>query len=66
MFTALVTFFKPEPESEIDLMEANRALRERAIHIFRHPYAAPTRAPMEPKSMPLLKNKPVRREAFII
>jgi hypothetical protein len=66
MFTALANYFKSEPEIDIDLAEANRVLRERTIHLFRHPHIAQLPTAMECNSAMLIKTKILRRQAFII
>jgi hypothetical protein len=66
MFTALFRIFKSEPETEIDLTAANKALHERMIHVLRHPHLAPRTVPRETYSTPLLKNRVLRRATIII
>jgi hypothetical protein len=66
MFTALANIFKQKPEFEIDLSEANRALHERTIRLFRHPQPAPQREPVVLNSPYLIKNKAFRRQTFMV
>jgi hypothetical protein len=66
MFTALFNIFKAETHNNIDLDQANKALRERMNHVLHHPYNAPRAVPRETYSTALLKNRVSRRTIVIV
>jgi hypothetical protein len=62
MFTAFLSNFKAEPKPDLELLQANEALRERMNYMLRHPYVAPRVSTTESNSrVPVNKAISIRK-----
>ncbi len=57
MFTAFISIFKAEPETDETLEIATEALNERVAHMFWKPGIEPSTAALEQRRINLVKNE---------